>query len=217
MISTLKKPTMKKMFCLPLTLGLILTFCSCKKSTGGGSTANPDRNPLIGSWALTSETWKTYQSDEYTDGADLLQINSGIGTTSGTSGVFTFTDSMVTINNLNYTNTVSYADFSYKNKAITDSAVGTLPRIGPDTSMSNAYHLVGTDSVVFPQGSFILIPLRSIGSALTAQSGATFQISGNTLTITSIVNTVQYPLMYSGKVMDTVRTNDKTVAVFTKQ
>ncbi len=201
---------------LLLTLGLVLAFFSCKKSSGG-SDANPDKNPLIGSWVLTSETWNNYQSTEFTDGADLLTITSGTGIISGPSGVFTFTDSTVTINNLGYTDNVTYLDFTYKNKAMTDSLAGTLHRTWADTSMSNGYHLVGTDSLLFPQGSFILTSLGSIGAILTAQSGGTFQISGKTLTVTSIVNMVQYPLMYSGTVVDTVRTNNKTIAVFTKK
>lgn len=202
---------------LLLSSSIVLSFLSCKKSTYGGSGEAQPGNPLIGTWALVSENWQNYQSLEFTDGADLLTINSSNVTTSGPSGLFTFADSTVTIGNLSYTATSTYLDLSYKNRAMSDSVAGTVNIAATDTSVSNSYHLIGADSVDFPNGSYILLTRYSIGAALKMRSGGSFRINGNTLTITSVVDSVAHVLIFSGTVEDTVRTNNKIVAVFSKQ
>jgi hypothetical protein len=209
----------KSLFFPLLTLSLILSFYSCKKSTGdNGGHSSTDNNPLVGTWILQSENWQVYETDEFTDGGDLKSITSYNSSISNPVGTFTFTDSTVIISNYSYSIASNYADYEYKNHVITDSAVGTTnPRSLPDTGMTNNYRFVGADSIIFPQGSAVLLGLTAIGSAAIKPCGGSFAIGGNRLTLTSIVDSVTYTMIYSGTVEDTLHTNNRTVAVFTKQ
>jgi hypothetical protein len=83
--------------------------------------------------------------------------------------------------------------------------------------MTNSYRLIGADSVIFPRGSGVLLGLTAIDAGATTPCGWRFTISGNRLTLTSIVDSATYTMIYSGTVEDTLHTNNRTVAVFTKQ
>jgi hypothetical protein len=209
----------KPLFFLVLTVNLMLPFLSCKKRTGGDTDIpHTGHNPLVGTWLLISENWQIYKSDEFTDGGDLKTITSYKSSLSNPTGTFAFTDSTVAINNLGYSMGSDYADYNYKNHVLMDSAVGSIGlRSFPDTGMNNTYRLIGMDSILFPQGSFVLLELGTVGPPAKEPCGGSFTISGNRLTITSIVDSVAYTMIYSGTVEDTLHTKNRTVVVFQRQ
>ncbi len=170
-------------------IAVLIFFTACQKGiepfeNDGSSQTGSD---IKGTWNFVSLTAHTQTITSYTDsGIEYKTITNSDYVSSNNTGTITFGDSTFNSTNVGYYVNALLAGFTYQNDVLTDST--QMPfSITVDSSSSNgSYKLIGNDSIYFPSGSFISVS----GSAPTQSepSGGKINITGNTLTITQLLN-----------------------------
>jgi len=162
---------------------VILMMGACKKSNSGTSSSI---NPLAGG------TWNFV---DLSSNAKLTATESGIisatvidvtdFTTIDNSGTITFTADSMAGSGIGYTIDTTYTTYTYvgpQGDTVTSPFTTTIS----PTSSSTSYQLIGSDSIYFGSGTPFSVSLYA-GDTVKIE-GAHFSISGNTLTLTSIIN-----------------------------
>jgi len=176
---------MKKYF---LITALIIFFTACQKGiepfddTGSTSTGNN----IKGTWNFVSLTGNTQTTAEYTDsGIDYKTISKSNYVSTNNTGTITFGDSTLSSANISYKVSSEVAGFDYQNDILIDSTQIPFNITVDSSNSSGIYKLIGSDSIYFPQGTFISF---SGSTTQAAPAGGKININGNMLTITQLVN-----------------------------
>ncbi|MEP6682773.1 MAG: hypothetical protein ABJA35_05910 [Parafilimonas sp.] len=186
---------MKK--CLFVFIVMIIGITSCQKgitdvvdtgNTGGDNNGGDTTvlNALKGSWNFTSVSANTQNSVEFTiDGETDKSLSVTNYTSQNNSGTLVIDDSMFQMNNYTYTIDTSIETYTYINDILSDSINVPFTYYVPATNSSAKYHLIGTDSVYFPEGGFIS---SSSDSTAFKPYGLKFSITGNILKFTQNIH-----------------------------
>ena len=162
---------------------VVLIIGACKKSNSGSSSST---NPLTGG------TWNFV---DLSSNANLTATESGLisgkivditdFTTIDNSGTITFTADSMSGSGIGYTIDTTYTTYTYVGSTSDTVTTPYTTTIAP-TSSSTSYQLIGSDSIYFGSGTPFSVSLYA-GDTIKIE-GAHFSISGNTLTLTSIIN-----------------------------
>ena len=181
---------MKKI--LPLAL-LVFTivFSSCQKEVDYPEidAVNPD-NALLGSWNLVNITVKgTTEVIAVENGSTARNIGYNDYTTINNTGQLKFEPSKMT-GNLSYSVNTTFRTDYFLNGALVNSVNMPLSMDIPPTNSSGNYIRVGSDSLHFPNGTFLSFDNSGTGSQSEA-AGMRYKIEGNKLTLIQKVNQVE--------------------------
>ncbi len=127
-------------------------FVSCHKDTDQPASTND----ITGTWKFISIKAKTTNTQEVSDGPDVLKtITSSEYTTEKNSGTLTFDGSKMSTNNLSYSiNTISKSSI-YENGTLTDTFSLPVQFTAPASSGSATYKKIGADSIYVESGSVL--------------------------------------------------------------
>lgn len=182
---------MKK--CLFVFIALTIGFISCQKGitdaidtgdTGGDNNGGDTAvlNALKGSWNFTSVSANTQNSVEFTiDGENDKSLSVTNYTSQNNSGTLVIDDSMFRLNNFTYVIDTSIKTYNYISDTLVDSVNVPFTYYVPASNLSAKYQLIGSDSVYFPEGGFVL---PGDDSTTSKPYGLKFIITGNTLKFT---------------------------------
>jgi hypothetical protein len=176
---------MKKTY---LLIALIIFFTACQKGiepfddTGSTSTGND----IKGTWNFVSLTGNTQTTAEYADsGIDYKTISKSNYVSTNNTGTITFGDSTLSSANISYKVSSEVAGFDYQNDILIDSTQIPFSITVDSSNSSGTYKLIGSDSIYFPQGTFISF---SGSTTQAAPAGGKISLNGNMLTITQLLN-----------------------------
>ena len=177
---------MKKKYYL---IAVLILFAACQKGIepfeDTGST--PTGTDIKGTWNFISLTGHTQSITSYADsGIGYKTLTNSDYVSSNNTGSITFSDSTFNSTNVGYfVNSMLYG-YNYQNGVLIDSTQMPFSITVDSSNSSGSYKLIGSDSIYFPSGSFISVS----GSAPTQSepSGGKINITGNTLTITQLLN-----------------------------
>ena len=176
---------MKKKYCLVL----IILFTACQKGIEpfNDNTGSSGTSPVSGTWNFISLTGNTQAIQEFTDDSiDYSTTTNSAYTSTNNTGTITFSDSDFTSNNIGYLVSSEFTSYNYENGVLIDTVHLPFSITIDSSNAAGTYKLIGSDSIYFPSGSFISVS----GSAPTQSEpgGGKISISGNTLTITQLLN-----------------------------
>ena len=186
---------MKK--CLFVFITLTIGFISCQKGitdaidtgdTGGDNNGGDTAvlNALKGLWNFTSAGANTQNSVEFTiDGETDKSLSVTNYTSQNNNGTLVIDDSIFHLNNFTYVIDTSIKTYSYINDTLVDSINVPLTYYVPASNLSAKYKLIGTDSVYFPEGGFVL---PGNDSTTSKPYGLKFNITGNVLKLTQNIS-----------------------------
>src|SRR5258706_4132952 len=139
---------MKKFFLVVLTA---IAFAACQKESN-----SPQQIDLVGSWNFTSLNAQTQTVAEYDFfGTAEKSISTSEYTTTNNAGTVTFDGSVMNTVGLTYTVSTSVKTYTYENDVLIDSAELPFTYTLPSTNSTAEYELIGSDSIYFPNGSFV--------------------------------------------------------------
>lgn len=148
---------------MKLTVGSIfvsLALVSCQKHV-----YNETRifNRLIGSWDFISIDAQTQSSQEYQLGELKQRSKAQLNyITENNSGKITFSDSVITIQNLTYTISSEIKTYNYKNDVLTDSNTVPYNITFFEPYSACKYKRISSDSIYFPKGGFTNIAASTL-------------------------------------------------------
>jgi hypothetical protein len=203
---------MQNKFTLVSAAFILLAIGACKKSNSGGGSG-PGSDPLTGNWNFTSMTSNATISASETLGPFTTKIIDVVDfTTKNNVGAFAFTADSLAVNGLGYTIDTTYTTYTYVGTT-GDTVVSPITTTVAPASSTEAYTLVGSDSISFPGATPFTVGL-STGQSVQI-NGAHFAISGTTLTLTSTIN--QTGSETYGGITAPTTTQAKTIITLTKQ
>jgi len=162
---------------------VILMMGACKKSNSGTSSST---NSLAGgTWNFVdlSSNAKLTATESGIISATVIDVTAF--TTIDNSGAITFTADSMAGSGIGYTIDTTYTTYTYAAGSGDTVTTPYTTTISP-TSSSTSYQLIGSDSIYFGSGTPFSVSLYA-GDTVKIE-GAHFSISGNTLTLTSIIN-----------------------------
>ena len=162
---------------------VIIVFTACNKDSGSAL----QKNDLLGDWSFDSLSAQTQSTSTYDFfGTEEKGVTFSNYTSTNNTGTVTFNDSIVTAVGLSYEVSTSVKTYSYENGVLTDSAELPFTYTLPATNSAAAYELIGSDSIYFPNGSFV--STAGSGTTTSEASGGRININGNMLTLTQFIN-----------------------------
>lgn len=203
---------MMNKFTLVSAAFILLAIGACKKSNSGGGSG-PGSDPLTGNWNFTSMTSNATITASESFGPITTKVVDVVDfTTKNNMGSFVFTADSLAASGLGYTIDTTYTTYTYVGTT-GDTVVTPINTTIPPASSTEAYTLVGSDSINFPGATPFTVGL-STGQSVQI-SGAHFAISGTTLTLTSTIN--QTTSETFGGITAPATTQAKTIITLTKQ
>jgi hypothetical protein len=154
---------------------LMLLSVACHKSSPGGSSSGP----LIGNWNFIN--MNTHIQATTNEGGGITAVTTTNYITQDNTGTIQFTNDSMAINDLSYVVDTTATTYFYLAGVLADTLVTPVSDTLPATSGTLQYQVVGSDSMYFPNGGILPQGLTGNGQG----TGATYVLSGNTLTLTS--------------------------------
>jgi hypothetical protein len=154
---------------------LMLLFAACHKSSQGGANSGP----LVGNWNFINMNVHTQATTNEGGGITGVAVSNYI--TQDNTGTIQFTNDSMVITNLAYSVDTTFTTYFYLAGVLADSVVTPISTSLPATSGTVQYQVIGSDSLYFPNGGILPQGLTGNGQG----TGATYVLSGSTLTITS--------------------------------
>lgn len=162
---------------------MLLMTGACKKSNSGGSTTT---NPLAGgTWNFVdlSSDAKVTATESGLISATIIDVTDF--TTTANSGTISFTADSMSGSGIGYTIDTTYTTYTIIGTSEDSATTPYTTTISP-TSSSTGYQLIGTDSIYFGASTPFSVTLYA-GDTVKIE-GVHFTISGNNLTLTSIID-----------------------------
>lgn len=177
---------MKRKYCLIAVAILFITSCQKEIEPFDDSGSTGTGTSISGTWNFVSLNGNTQSTQEYNEsGTDYKTITYSNYTTINNTGTITFNDSTFNSANIGYYISSLLNGYDYENGVLVDSTQMPFSITIDSSNSTGKYELIGSDSIYFPQGSFVSVS----GSQVQAEpSGAKYTLSGNTLTITQMVS-----------------------------
>jgi hypothetical protein len=174
---------------------ILVTMASCHKETSIEGVTG--KNVLQGDWTLVSVHAQSQATEQDTvNGVVYTVLTVSNYTTTDNTGMVSFSADSMSGAGIGYSIADTSIEYDYINGGFLDSTAYPLGFTVPAANSSSFYQLVGTDSLSFPQGSNLISVPVIPGAPSGSVSGAKFVISGNTLTMTSVVDqTVLVPIL----------------------
>lgn len=172
-------------------LGLFLLLGACSKNTSKDSNDNTSSSQLVG----------TYQFAYLTTDVSLTEVGSVLGqsikvvgstgyTTTQNTGTVVFTADSAKATNIGYAYDAPVTTIYYQNNVPVDTTVDQSSDVVAPTSSSSKYQIIGADSIYFPGGVLGLDQAVAASPVpITAPTGGHFTIKGDSLIITTKLNT----------------------------
>jgi hypothetical protein len=159
----------------------LLVLAACKKETSASADS------LAGTWNFISMSASTNVTYNYTDfGTQYKDISISNYTSSNGSGSVTFSGDNVTSKNIGYSVSTTVFEQSYEDNVLVDTFSMPFNFSVQPTSSTTTYKIIGSDSLWFPGGNIVSSQSLPNGSAPAVASGYRFNISNDTLTLSSI-------------------------------
>ena len=152
----------------------------CKKDNNSSASASV----LAGTWAFTGMHATT----------SATSLDSGIGfsskdittsdyQTTANGGTVSISGNNMTGTGITYTANIVAFSTEYQDGILIDTFSTSIPFTVPATNSSSTFEVIGKDSIHYTGANIF----GSAGSGAPAASGSKFSISGNILTLTSVV------------------------------
>jgi hypothetical protein len=184
-----------KSILLTFAVFLMLLVVACHKSNSGGSSSGP----LVGNWNFINMNAHTQATTNAGPGITSVSVSNYI--TKNNTGTIQFTKDSMAINNLSYTVDTTFTTYFYVAGVFTDSIVTPISTSLPATSATVEYQVIGSDSIYFPNGGILPQGLTGNGQG----TGATYVLSGSTLTLTSALSDTSNGVVEVGKAVITLQ------------
>jgi hypothetical protein len=160
---------------------IAFAFIACKKDSNSNNAATAG---LVGSWTFTGMHATT----------SATSLDSGIGfsskvittsdyQTTANGGVVAISGNTMTGTGITYAANIVAFTTNYEDDVLIDTLSTSIPFTVPATNSSSTFEVIGKDSINYT-GSNIF---GSAGSGAPAATGSKFSVSGNILTLTSVV------------------------------
>lgn len=170
---------MRKAIFFLLTAFILSSIVSCKKDDSSTSSTSP----LTGNWKLISISAQTQSTIQYTDAGSVFKtVTNSAYTSTNNGGTVTFSPSAITATGVTYQISDTAYGYDYMDNQLEDSLSFPFAFTCPPTNSTSSYKMIGQDSIYFA-GQTLITTQGSTGSS--SPSGAKFNITGNTLTLTS--------------------------------
>jgi hypothetical protein len=176
---------MKKKYCL--IAFILLAACQKGVEPFDDNTDSTGTTTISGTWNFISLNGNTQSIQEYTDDiTDYSTTTTSAYTSTNNTGSITFGDSDFTSINIGYLVSSEYISYNYENGVLIDTVHMPFSITIDSSNSTGSYKLIGSDSIYFPGGN--LISFNGSQSVQGEPSGGKFSVSGNTLTLTQMIN-----------------------------
>ncbi len=173
-------------FILCLSCGLIVI--SCKKSNSSSTSTNA----VTGTYTFVNMNVQSKETQNEANGIVAVAVANYI--TQNNTGTIQFTADSMAANGVGYSVDTSVITSFYLSGTLYAADTTAFTATVPATSTTQAYKLVGTDSLYFPNGGLIPTGLTSSG----AGSGARFVVTGDTLKLYTSASDTTSGVIQSG-------------------
>lgn len=167
----------------PILAATMILFISCSKDTSN------QNHSLNGTWNLKSSSVQLRSAViDFYNGDNLTTDTVFNYTTQNNNGNITITDDSIYTTGLSYTVSDTIHIHHYTN------SVDTYPQESPVSftviypQLNMQFKMIGTDSIYFPQGATLSLPDNLGIPQPVVFNGAKIVLSGNTLTMTSVLS-----------------------------
>lgn len=160
-------------------------FTSCQKEVSGeGILPEESENPLLGTWKLIDNDVKTELTQELSDDIGTITNVATLDyVTTNNKGSLTFEEERVLSKQLSFDIVGNIKSDIYVNGFFVETYDTPVNTSVPPSSSSNAYVLIGTDSIYCPDGSFF--QLEGAEGIEAGPTGFKFTVQDNRLVLTN--------------------------------
>jgi hypothetical protein len=185
---------MRAISALILCLSCGLIVISCKKSN---SSAAPT-NAVTGTYTFVNMNVQSQETQSEANSITAVALANYI--TKNNTGTVQFTTDSMAANGVGYSVDTSVITNFYLSGTLYAADTTAFTATVPATSTTQAYKLIGTDSLYFPNGGLIPAGLTSAG----AGEGARFVVTGDTLKLYTSASDTASGVIQSGAAVITL-------------
>lgn len=179
---------------LKLTTAVLVLFASifivgCQKEVSENPPPTTATGGLAGNYKLVSVELESVVSMETKDGDDDEKtVTLTHYLSKDNKGTVKIDATTMATSNIAYTIDATMKGYIYTNGILQDSVTSPLQLSTPPISSVAPYEVIGTDSIYFSAGSFLMDASASSTPTASKASGGKFKVDGDKLYITSIIN-----------------------------
>ena len=167
---------------------------ACKKDNNSSASASV----LAGTWAFTGMHATTSATSlDSGNGFSSKDITTSDYQTTANGGTVTISGNNMTGTGITYAANIIAFSTEYQDGILIDTFSNSIPFTVPATNTSSTFEVIGKDSIHYTGANIF----GSTGSGAPAASGSKFSVSGNILTLTSVVSRDTVSIVGTGETL----------------